>query len=90
MFPEALNSLGSSSLPYASEERVLPNQTRVDSPACSKANPLTLGRGEGKYSICCRAPSKENGQLMLKRPELPMAFREGVLKAMGGRGLQGV
>ena len=25
---------------------------------------------EGKYSIYCRAPSKENGQLVLKRPEL--------------------
>ena len=41
----------------------------ADSPH-SKAAVLTLGCGEGKYSIYCRLPSKENGQLMLKRPRL--------------------
>ena len=29
-------------------------------------------------------PSKENRQLVLKRPKLPMAFREGFLKATFG------
>ena len=42
---------------------------------CSKANLLTPGCGEGMYSICCRVPSKENEQLMLKRPELPDDFQ---------------
>jgi len=42
---------------------------------------------EGKYSIYCRAPSKENGQLVLKRPELPNAFQGRVLKAtLGAKG----
>lgn len=42
-------------------------------PNCSKTNLLTLGSGEGKYSLYCRVPSKENRQLLLKRPEPPMA-----------------
>ena len=46
----------------------------------SKANLLTLGCGEGKYSIYCMEPGKENGQLVLKRPELPNGFQTSVLK----------
>ena len=44
----------------------------------SNAKALTLGCGEGKYSIYCRAPSQENGQVMLRRPELPDGFWERV------------
>ena len=40
-----------------------------------KVSLLTPGCGEGKYSVDCRAPSKENGQLMLRRPELPNPFQ---------------
>ena len=50
---------------------LLPNKNCVHLPVCSKANLLTQGCDEGKYNIYCRAPSKENGQLMLKRPKLP-------------------
>ena len=46
----------------------------------SKANQLTLGCGEGKYSIYCRTPSKSR-QLVLKRPELHAGFQEQFLKA---------
>ena len=49
-------------------------------PTCSKANLLTLGCGEGKYSVCCRAPSKENRQLMLKSSKLPDGFQRRVFK----------
>ena len=41
----------------------------------SKATLLTLGCGEGKHSVYCRAPSKENRQLVLKRPKLPSGFQ---------------
>ena len=54
---------------------MLPNQTRVCLFMHGKANLLTLGCGEGKYSIYRRAPSKENGQLVLKRPKLPNGFQ---------------
>ena len=60
---------------------MLPNQTWVCSPVLSKANLLTSGCGEGKYSVYCREPSKENVQLMLQRPELPDGFQ--------GRGFKG-
>ena len=40
--------------------------------------------GVGKYSINYRAPSKENGQLMLKRPNYLIVFKEGFLKGFGG------
>ena len=58
-----------------------PKQPWVRSPACKKSNLLTLGRGEGKYSVYRRIPRKKNEQLMLKRPELPPGFQ--------GRGLKG-
>ena len=55
--------------------------------ACPASDPSCC---EGKDSVCGRAPSKENGQLVLKRPELPDGFQGRVLKAaLGGvRGLQ--
>ena len=40
----------------------------------SKANLMTAGHGIEKYSVYCRSPSKENAQLVLKRPELPDGF----------------
>ena len=43
---------------------------------CSKANPLIPVCAEEKY----REPSKENGQLMLKRSELPDGFQGRVFK----------
>lgn len=65
------------------------NQTWVHSPLCRKAN-LTPGSHEGKYSIYCRAPSKENRQLVVERPELPGSFSEGILKAAWRQGPQGM
>ena len=63
---------------------VLPNQTWVHSPTQSEATLLTPGFGEGKCSICCKAPStgssKENRQLMLRRPKLSNPFRVSLLK----------
>ena len=59
---------------------VLLNQTWVHLPTHSKASLLTLGHGEGNYCIYCRAPSKENGQLMLKKPKLPSGFQGRVFK----------
>ena len=47
----------------------------------SKTNLLTPGCGEGKYSVYCRVPSKENKQLVLKRPELPNGFQGRVFKS---------
>ena len=43
-----------------------------------KASLLTLGCGEGKYSVHWWAPNKENRQLMLKWPGLPDGFQERV------------
>ena len=60
---------------------LLPNQTCLCSHLHSKANLLTLGYSEGKYSIYCRAPSKENGQLTFKSPKLLNGFQ--------GRGFKG-
>ena len=37
---------------------LLPNQTWVHLPVCSKANLLTLDCGEGKCNIYCRIPNK--------------------------------
>ena len=48
---------------------LLLNQSQVGLLMCSKANLLTPGCGEGEHSVDCRAPSKEKGQLMLKRPK---------------------
>ena len=58
---------------------LLPNQTWVQLPACSKVNLLTPGRGEGRCRLIAR-PSREYGQLMLKRPELPDGFQGKVFK----------
>ena len=69
---------------------LLPNQAWVCSPTHSKTNLLTLGCGEGKHNIDCRAPSKENGQLMLKRPKLPDGFQGRGFKGRVREGLQGV
>ena len=50
------------------------HQTWVVLLVCVKANLLTLGCGEGAWSIYCLVPSKENGQLILKRPTFPIGF----------------
>ena len=42
---------------------------------------LTLGCSEGEFSVRCRVSSKENRQLMLRRPELRDGFQ--------GRGFKG-
>ena len=57
------------------QEKVLPNQTWLSSPVHSKANLLTLSCSKGNHSVNCRAPSKENGQLIFKRSELPDGFQ---------------
>lgn len=64
-------------------------QTKLRSicPKHSKVNLPTWGCDEGKDSICCKTPSKEYGQLMLKQPASRVAFKEGFFKARGGRGL---
>ena len=47
---------------------MLPNRTSVPLPGTHKADLLILGYCEGKYSVYCRAPGKENRQLVPKRP----------------------
>lgn len=50
----------------------------------SKTNLLTLHCGEEKCRVDCKAtnmePSKENGQLGLRRPELPSGSQGSVFK----------
>ena len=46
----------------------------------SKANLLTLGCGEGKCSVYCRASSKESRELVLKTPGLSDGFQGKVFK----------
>ena len=45
-----------------------------------ESNLLTLDHGKVRYSVYCKTskmgPSKENGQLVLKRPGLPDGFQE--------------
>ena len=52
--------------------------TELKWPAHREASLLTPVCGEGKYSVYYKAPSvrssKNNWQLMLKRPELPSGF----------------
>ena len=38
------------------------------------------GCSEGKLSAYCRAPSEDNGQFLLKRPELPDGIQGSVFK----------
>ena len=56
----------------------------------SKANLLIPVCSEGKYSIYCRAPSKKNGQLMLKRPKFPEGVQERVVKGSVSEGAAGM
>lgn len=54
----------------------------------SKASLLTLSCGEVKYSLLSGThvgPSKVNGQLLLKRPELPDGFQGRAFKGRGER-----
>lgn len=52
----------------------------------SKTNLLTLHCGEEKYRVDCKAtnmePSKENGQLGLKRPEHPSGSQGSVFSRL--------
>ena len=59
---------------------LLPKQIGSSLLTCNRANLVTPGCGEGKYSVYCKAPSKENGQLVLKRPECPEGFQGRVFK----------
>lgn len=67
---------------------MVPNGTGLKSADSTRgkanANPLTPGCGEGKYqyNIYYRVPGKENEQSVLKRPKLPVVFRQGYLKAV--------
>ena len=47
---------------------------------CRKANLLTLGCGEGKCSVYCKVPDKENVWLTLKKPRTPEGFQPNVFK----------
>ena len=58
----------------------LPNQTCVCSPGYSKTNLLILAFDEEKCSVYGRMPSEESRQIVLKRPECLMAFRERCLR----------
>lgn len=87
-------SLSFSLLPYEDTERRQPSESQEESshwyqtklgstrPMHSKASPLTLGCGAGKYSIYCRVPNKENRQLMFRIPELSNDFQGRVLKTV--------
>lgn len=46
-----------------------------------KANLLTPGGGEGKYSVYYKAPHKENGWLMPRNPKLTKGFQQSLLKS---------
>lgn len=52
-------------------------------PMCSKDSLLTLGCGEGQHRIYCRALSRVNGQLVIKRLELCHGFQGRVFKDSG-------
>ena len=65
---------------------LLPNHTWVHWPMCRKANRLTLGCGEGKCSIYFRCETKRIGGSCSEDPNYPMAFGEGALMAVWGRG----
>ena len=57
-------------LQYILTTKDLVTRANVDPlPRCSKASLLTLGRGEGKCSVYCRA-DQGAGQLLLKRLQL--------------------
>ena len=62
------------------------NQIELTSihPLHSKTNLLTAGCGKGKYNISYRVPSKENGLLILRSPDLPLDLRQGFLKTTFG------
>ena len=47
---------------------------RSTCPTQSAAHQLTLHCGEGNFSVYCRIPNEEKGQLMLKRSELLTGF----------------
>ena len=70
---------------------VLPNQTWVLSPTCSKANLLTPPDcGEGKCSVYCKVPDKESGTASTqKSPSSQLGFSKAFLKARRGGGVLG-
>ena len=53
-------------------------------PSAQQSQSTNTGCGDGKHSIYCKAlnmgPSKENRQLMLKRPKFPSGFQGRVFK----------
>ena len=53
-------------------------------PLCSKVSLLTPASGEGKYSVYFRVPMRRMGSSCSKELNLPVAFREGFLKATFG------
>ena len=59
--------------------------------ACRAAKAICWHQFVGKESTAfiCRAPCKENGQLMLKRPELPNGFQGRAFKATFGVKVRG-
>ena len=63
---------------------LLPNQTWVCLPTCSKAKLLTLGWREGNCSGYCRVPSRKSRKLVLNRPKLPNGFQGMLLKTEWG------
>ena len=67
---------------------LLPNQLRSTYPMDNNANLPPMGFGEGKYSVYCKAtnmgPSKQNGQLMLKKPKVHNWLRKWFLEARKG------
>ena len=65
---------------HASWNLVLLNQTPGSSPAHRKANLLTPDCGEGKCSFIVRCWCRENGELVLKTPEIPQGFQQSIFK----------
>ena len=64
-------------------------ETNLDLLAHSKVNLLTPGCGEGKYSVYCRVPNKENAWLMLKIPKLSDNFEGRSFKGSMRKGASG-
>ena len=54
---------------------LLPNQTWVHLPTCSKANLLTPGCGKGMYTIYCSCQVKRMGTHNQKVPNFPLVLK---------------
>ena len=89
--PGGLLSMGLHRVGHDWSDLALLNQTRVHSPNTQQSQSTHTRMWWKKYSIYCRAPSKEEGQLMLRWFPTPgWLSGKGFLKTEWERGSQGV